>query len=129
MCSSNIEIWRTNKEIIKKFQIQKSDFDVPIGCYDGAIVCEFVVIFTLNKLSIIVVKNSIGLCRVDGLGVFDKLFSPQIEQKKKNIIKTFKDSELSITLTSNNTSVDFLHISLNLKTVSYQSFRKSNSSN
>ena len=129
MCSSNIEIWRTNKEIIKKFQIQKSDFDVPIGCYDGAIVCELVVIFTLNKLSIIVVKNSIGLCRVDGLGVFDKLSSPQIEQKKKNIIKTFKDGELSITLTSNNTSVDFLHISLNLKTVSYQSFRKSNSSN
>ena len=129
MCGSNVDFWRTNKEIIKTFQIQKSDFDVPMGCYDGAVVCELVVIFTLNKLSNIVVKNSIGLCRVDGLGMFDKLSSPQIEQRKKKIIKTFKDSELSITLTSNNTSVDFLHISLNLKTVSYQPFRKSNNSN
>ena len=40
-----------------------SDFDVPMGCYDGAEVCELVGIFILNKLSNIIGKNSIGLMR------------------------------------------------------------------
>ena len=51
-------------------------------------------------------KNSIGLYRDDGLGVFDKLSGPQIEQWKKKIIKIFKDCVLSITLTTNIASVD-----------------------
>ena len=84
------------------------DFDVPIGCYvgAGAEICELVGIFILNKLSNIMDKNSIGLYRDDGLGVFDKLSEPQIEQWKKKIIKIFKDCVLSITLTTNIASVD-----------------------
>ena len=55
----------------------------------------------LNKLSNTVYKNSIGLYRDDGLGVFDKLSGPQIVQRKKKIIKILKDCRLSITVTSN----------------------------
>ena len=66
------------------------DFHVPMGCYDGAEICELVGIFNLNKLNNIVDKNSIGLYRDDDLGVFDKLSGPQIEKKKKKIIKIFK---------------------------------------
>ena len=62
------------------------DFDVPMGCFDGAQICELVGIFVLNKLSNIIDKNSIDLYRDDGLGVFDKLSGPQIEKKKKKII-------------------------------------------
>ena len=98
-----------------------------MGCYDGAEICELVGIFILNKLSNIVDKNSIGLYRDDSLGIFDKLSGPQIEQSKKKITKIFKDCRLSITLTTNNTSVDFLDLILNLKTESYQLFRKPNS--
>ena len=101
------------------------DFDVPMGCYDGAEICESLEIFILNKLSNIIDKNSIGLYRADGLGMFDKLSGPQIEKKKK-IIKIFKDCGLSITVTTNITSVDFLDLTLNLKTESYQPFRKRN---
>ena len=37
------------------------DFDVPMGCYDGAEICELVGIFSLNKVRNIIDKNSIGL--------------------------------------------------------------------
>ena len=80
-----------------------------MGCYDGT------GIFILNKLDNIIDKNSIGLYHDDALGVFDKLSGPQIEKKKKKIIKTFKDCGLSITVTTNITSVDFLDLTLNLK--------------
>ena len=69
---------------------------------------------------------SIALYRNDGLSVFYKLFGPQIEQKKKTIIKIFKDCRLSITVTTNIISVDFLDLTLNLKTESYQPLRKPN---
>ena len=67
------------------------DLDVPMGCYDGAEIWELVGIFILNKLSNITDKNSIGLYRDDSLSVFDKLSGPQIEKKRKKIMKIFKD--------------------------------------
>ena len=79
-----------------------------MGCCDGAEICELVGIFILNKLSNVIDKNSIGLYGDDSLGVFDKLSGPQIEKKKKKIIKIFKDCGLSVTVTINITSVDFL---------------------
>ena len=37
------------------------DFDVPMGCYDGAKICELVGSFILNQLGSIIDKNDIGL--------------------------------------------------------------------
>ena len=56
-------------------------FVVPKGCCDGAEVCELVGIFKLSKLSNIIDKKGIGLCRDDGLSVLEKLSGPQIEQR------------------------------------------------
>ena len=95
-------------------------------CCDGAETCELVGILVLNILSNIIDKSSIGLYCDGGLGVFDKLSGPQIEQTKKKIIKIFKDCDLSITVTTSITSADFLNLILNLKTESYQPFRKPN---
>ena len=61
-----------------------------MGCYDGAEICELVEIFILNKLNNIIDENTIGLYRDNGLGVFDKLSGPQIDQRKRKIIKNFK---------------------------------------
>ena len=88
------------------------DFDILIGCYDGAEVCELVGIFILNKLSNIICKNSIGLYRDNSLGVPWKIFEPQIEQIKKESTKIFKDCGLLITATSSIISVDFLDVTL-----------------
>ena len=95
--------------------------------YNGEEICELLGIFTYNKLSDIIDKSSIGFYRDDDLGVFDKLSGPQIEQRRTKIIKIFEDCGLSITVTANITSVDFLNLALNLKTESYQPFRKPNS--
>ena len=96
-----------------------------MGSYVGAEVCELLGIYILNKLSNIIDIDSIGLYRDDGLGIFESLSGPQIERKKKNI-KVFKICGLSITVTTNITSIDFLDVKFNLKTESYQPFRKPN---
>ena len=59
------------------------DFDVPVGCYDGAEICELVGIFILNKVSNVIDKSSIGLYHDDGLGLFDKLSGPHLSKLSK----------------------------------------------
>ena len=66
-------------------------FDVPMECHDGAEICEFVITFILNKISSIMQdQNSVGLYRDDGMGIFTNLLQPNIERKKKEIIKILK---------------------------------------
>ena len=72
------------------------------------------VIFILNKLSYITDKNSIGLYREDKL--FGKLSGPQLEQRKKKIIKMFKDCGFPITVTTNIISLDVFDLTSNMKT-------------
>ena len=95
-------------------------------CYDGAEVCELVGIYILNKLSNLIDIGSIGLYRDDGLGISESLSGPQIERKKTNIVEVYKMCGLSIIVTTNITSVDFLDVTFNLNTESYQPFRKPN---
>ena len=97
-----------------------------MGCYHGAEVCELVSIYILNKLSNIIDRDSNGLYRDYGLGIFESLSGAQIERRKKNIIKVFKESVLLIIVTTNIISVDFLDVAFKLKTASYQLFRKPN---
>ena len=59
----------------------------------------------LTKLSNIKDKHNIGLYHDDSFGVFENFFGSQIEHRSKEIMKTFKDSGLSITITSSITSV------------------------
>ena len=97
-----------------------------MGCYDRTEVCEIVGIYILNKLSNITDEDSIGLYLVDRVGIFENLSGPQIEGKKKSIIKVFKEHGLSIIVTTNIVYVDFLDVKFILKTESYQRFRKPN---
>ena len=46
------------------------EFDVTMGSYDGAEVCEIVRLFMLEMLSKLFEKNYIGLYRDDGLSIF-----------------------------------------------------------
>ena len=69
----------------------------------------------------------VGLYRDDGLGIMKKISGPEIEQKRKQIIKIFKDCGLNIPIKTNLTSVDVLDIRLNLRDNNYQPYRKPNS--
>ena len=66
-------------------------FDVTMGSYDGAEVCELVGLYLLHKLSATVPKEHIGLYRDDANG-------PKIDSLRKKIIDIFKNENLSITV-------------------------------
>ena len=106
-------------------KIQEQMFSM--GCYDRAEVCELVRCYILNQLSTVMRNELVGLYRDDGLGIMKKMSGPEIEQKRKQIIKIFKDCGLNITIKTNLTSVDFHDIRLNLKDNTYQPYRKPNS--
>ena len=82
--------------------------------------------YMLNQLKHDVNKESIGLYRDDGLGVFHDISKPEIETKKKQIVKRFKECGLSITIQYNLKSVDFLDVTFDLHNNLYKSYRKPN---
>ena len=51
---------------------------------------------------------------------------PQIERKKKQIIKIFKDNKLDITVETNLKQVDYLDVEFNLKENKYKPYKKPN---
>ena len=92
----------------------EENFNVPMGCYDGAEVCELVGTYILNKLKNVTNKDNIGLYRDDGLGILQNIPKTEIEWKKKQIVKVFKDCGLSITTKCNLKSIDFLDVTFDL---------------
>ena len=59
------------------------DFDVPMGSYDGAEVCELVDTFLLNNLSQVIYKSIVGLYRDDGVSLKVILVLKLIENENK----------------------------------------------
>ena len=97
-------------------------FDVTMGSFDGAETCELVGCYISSRLTE-KYGNSIGLYRDDGLSAFKK--TPQeIEKIKKGICKIFRDNDLKITVEANLTKVNFLHVTLDLKSGKYSPYTK-----
>ena len=71
-------------------------------------------------------KDDAGLYRDDGLGVMKELPGPEMERKRKQIIKIFQKLGLSITIKMYLHVVDFLDVQFNLKTSSYKAYMKPN---
>ena len=86
------------------------DFNVPMGCFDGAEICELVGTFIQSNLTNIKNKEDVGLYRDDGLGIFKSISRPEIERKKKAILKVSKKCGLLIVLDTNLKTVDFLDV-------------------
>ena len=101
-------------------------FDVTMGAYDGAEVCELVGSFILSLLGTKYNAKDIGLYRDDGLAVFKNISGPQAEKIKKDFQKVFKDNGLDIVIKCNMKIVDYLDVTLNLNDGSYRPFRKPN---
>ena len=107
-------------------KLGNENFDVSAGCYDGVEVCEIVGSFILNKLTYTANKSDIGIYHDDGLGIFYNVSKPEIERKKKAIVKIFKGCGLSITIQCNLKTVDFLDVTFDLDNTVYKPFRKEN---
>ena len=102
------------------------DFDIPMGCYDGTEICELVGIYIQNKLCKLMSRKDFGLYRDDGLGILRNTSGPEADQKRKSIIKIFKECGLSITCEVNKKIVDFLDVRFNLNEQTYEPYRKPN---
>ena len=100
-------------------------FDVTMGAYDGAEVCQLVGLFILSKVESLIKQSDIGLYRDDGLAVVS-MSGPQIEKLRKKLFTEFKSLGFSISIRANITAIEFLDIWLDLKNETYKPYRKKN---
>ena len=101
-------------------------FDVTMGSFDGAEICELVGLLLLNDLSTLVGKENVGLYRDDGLTVVDNATGPKLDRIRKDIIALFRQHELTITIDTNLTIVEFLDVVFDLYRNRYYPYRKPN---
>ena len=106
---------------------QSGLFDVTMGAYDGAEVCELVRTYMLSLISEKYNKKDFGLYRDDGLGVVKNKSGPETEKIKKNIQKIFKENKLDIVIKCNMKLVNYLDVTLNLNNSNYKPYQKSDS--
>ena len=98
-------------------------FDVTMGSYDGAEVCELVGLYLLGKLAPLIGTKNVGLYRDDGLAVIHQANGPKMDRIRKNIIALFKSERLSITIDTSLIETDFLDVSFNLEMDNFFPYR------
>ena len=103
---------------------QSDMFDVTMGSFDRAEVCEPIGLFLLNNLSEKYGKNNVGLYRDDGL--LRHANGPQSERTKKDITQEFEKQGLNISINTNLKTCNFLDVTLNLSDGTYYPYRKAN---
>ena len=104
---------------------QSPEFDVPMGGFDSAEICDIVGLFLLNELEKLKLNAEFGLYKDDGLGVSSA--SPkQVEAIKKKICETFRQHNLEITIEANQKMVQFLDVELNLNDDTFKPYIKPN---
>ena len=105
-----------------------SIFDVTMGAYDGAEVCELVGLYLLNEIKREIPTLNFGLYRDDGLGIHKKQAKTHTERIKKKLHKLFNENGLKIIVETNAQQVNFLDTTLNLSSNTHRPYRKPNDS-
>ena len=72
---------------------RENNFDVSMGAYNEAEVCELIGIFMLSLLSKHINKNHIQLYRDGGLAILKNTSTPEAEKLKKKFQKLFKEKD------------------------------------
>ena len=102
-----------------------STFDVTMGSYDGAEVCELIGLFVLDTL-----KDrfgyDIGLYRDDGLATLNTRSGRLNDKARKDLEHIFNDFGLNITVLTNQLQTNFLDLTLDLTNNTYKPYRKPN---
>ena len=123
----------SNKELLYFIQTPSalnngSLFDVTMGYFDGAEICELVGLFFLSKLSNIIHIDNIGLYREDGLAIIRKASGPEMECTRKKVIAIFKMHRLKVTADTDLFQTDFLDATFDLNSGKFWPYRKPNDS-
>ena len=104
-------------------------FDIQMGAWDSAESTDIVGLFLLNKLKNVKVNNmdviNVGIYRDDCLLVCR--LNPRLTQKLVDkLVDLFHEYKLKIVIDANHKVINFLDITMNLNTGSYQSYMKPN---
>ena len=110
-----------NKRNMWTKKVIKKQFDVSMGAFDGAEVCELIGLFIIITINESINFESICLYRDDGLAVLKSATGSESERTRTRLIKTFQDNGLSI---ASQTSANFLDITLILRTQSHKPYLK-----
>ena len=104
-------------------------FNVSMGSFNGAEICDLIGLFLLNEIkkSKIFIDNEFGLYRDDGLGIIRSKSPRSAENTAKYLFKLFKQNGFKITIESGLFQTDFLDVSFNISNSSYQPYNKPNS--
>ena len=101
------------------------DFDVTMGSFDGAEICELVPVYILNVLAEKYGKERVRLYRADGLACFENVGGPEAERIRKDVVKIFKQEfYLNITIKTNLILVNFFRCNLKPFNGKYQPYNK-----
>ncbi len=101
-------------------------FDVTMGSYDGAEICELVGLFILNKLGQKFGKENIGLYKDDGLAIMKSKSARLADKTRKELHKCFEQFGLKITAEANLHVVNFLDVTFDLNNGKFKPYRKPN---
>ena len=116
-------LFHSNQPWIKR---DSDTFDVTMGPYEDAEICELVGIFMLSLLIKMFSSSNMGLHRDNALSVFRNISERQAEKHKKTIQKIVKDKGLPMIIKCNPKIVDYLEVTLNLNDGTYRPFDKLN---
>ena len=97
-----------------------------MGAYDGAEVCEIMGMFPLNSLANTFFKNSVGLYRNDELALFKNINGHGADKMRKGFHQLYKENGLSLEITCNVKTGNYLDITLDLNTGTYKPYHKPN---
>ena len=117
-----------NDEAWKKKDTDNS-FDVTMGSFDGAELCELIGIYIQSLLTDsieLITKENIGLYRDDGLILLRNINSQQTDRLRKRIIKKFQSIGFKIEIVTNLQEVDFLDVTFNLINNTHRPYKKPN---
>ena len=117
-------LFNSNKPWVKRDN--HTTFDVTMGSFDGAEVCELVGLYALNNLRKRFGNNNIGLYRDDGLALIEGTSLRLADKARKDLCSAFQELGLKITAEINYKTVNFLDVTLNLTNESYKPYRKPN---
>ena len=105
------------------------NFDVPMGSYDGAEICELVGLYLLYKMikkNPIFMKERVGIYRDDGLALIELKNGGRTNERqiKPKLNQVFNEEDLKITIEPATQVTDYLDIKLNLDKQTHEPFRK-----
>ena len=102
-------------------------FDIPMGSFHGAEICDLIGLHLLHQLDKEVPEGTFGLYRDDGLGVISNVSASDFERLSKRIRRIFSNVGFKITIETGAVTTDFLDVTLDLRNGRYHPYRKPNS--